>query len=90
MKIARRVRLFFITPTIVLSCTAALVSFLIAKNSIEQSTFQHLETTAHSRAAHIETFLELHKSYLLHLPEILPVKRLLAIDKTDPHLGLRD
>ena len=58
MKIANKINLSFSIVVVVLVGISLSILYTAAKNSLEEAIFEHLSTTAQSRARHIETFLE--------------------------------
>ena len=81
-----------ITKTIVLSFTLILIasvttigiSEIISKNIVEQEVYNHLLTTADSRADHIETFLETEKEAVEQLSVSVVIEQFLSAEKDDP------
>ncbi len=61
MKIAHKISLSFLIAVVLLSGISGAVFYSKAKTNLEQAIFAHLETTAKSRAHHIENLLEEHK-----------------------------
>jgi len=61
MKIANKIILSFLVTAVILTGIGAPTFYITAKKSLEGRIYSHLETTAQSRAHHIETFLEEHK-----------------------------
>ncbi len=58
MKIANKINLSFSIVVVILVGISLSILYTAAKNSLEKAIFEHLSTTAQSRARHIETFLE--------------------------------
>lgn len=61
MKIANKISLSFSVALVILMGISLFTFYMIAKNNLEKAIYEHLETTASSRALHVETFLEEHK-----------------------------
>jgi len=61
MKIANKISLSFFITALVLTGVCSPVFYITARNSLKDRIYAHLETTAQSRAHHIETFLVGHK-----------------------------
>ena len=61
MKIANKISLSFFITALVLTGVCSPVFYITARNSLKDRIYAHLETTAQSRASHIETFLVGHK-----------------------------
>ena len=59
------------------------VSHTVSKDIITEQVRRHLETTARSRAQHVETFLDKEKKLVMQLAESEVVRRLLPANKTD-------
>ena len=57
MKIANKINLSFSIVVVVLVGISLSILYTAAKSSLEKAIFEHLSTTAQSRARHIETFL---------------------------------
>ena len=69
MKIANKINLSFSIVVVVLVGISLSILYTAAKSSLEKAIFEHLSTTAQSRARHIETFLEEDKVRLALLAE---------------------
>ena len=61
MKIANKISLSFLITALVLTGITAPISYVIIKSNLEGAIFEHLKTTAQSRAQHIKTFLKQRK-----------------------------
>jgi len=61
MKIANKISHSFIVTSLVFITVAGSVFYKISRNNLEKAIFNHLETTARSRAHGIETFLDMQK-----------------------------
>ena len=61
MKIASKISLSFLVTAVVVTGAAAPVFYITARKSLEDRIYAHLETTAQSRAHHIEAYLIEHK-----------------------------
>lgn len=58
MKIANKISISCLLTAVSLGAIAGAVFYSIAKTNLEQAIFAHLETTAKSRAHHVENLLE--------------------------------
>ncbi len=61
MKIAHKISLSFLIAVVLLTGISGAVFYSKARTNLQQAIFAHLETTAKSRAHHIENLLEEHK-----------------------------
>ena len=61
MKIASKISSAFLITAVILTSIFTPLFYIISKRSLEERIYAHLETTAQSRAHHIETYLEEHK-----------------------------
>ncbi len=61
MKLANKINLSFSVALAIIMGVSLFTFYMVAKNNLEKTIYEHLRTTAHSRAHHIETFLEEHK-----------------------------
>jgi len=61
MKIASKISFAFLITAVFLTGICAPLFYMIARKSLEERIYAHLETTAQSRAHHIETYLNEHK-----------------------------
>src|SRR4030042_6719739 len=61
MKIASKISSAFLITAVIITGICAPLFYTIAKKSLEERIYAHLETTAQSRANHIETYLDEHK-----------------------------
>ena len=61
MKVANKISFAFLITAVLLTAVCAPLFYVIARKSLEERIYAHLETTAQSRAHHIETYLEEHK-----------------------------
>ena len=92
MKIANKISLSFLVTAVVLTGLAAPVFYIVARKSLEDRIYAHLETTAQSRAHHIETYLEEHKIIVEILASDILLKNtlieIIGIEKdSDSHTG---
>ena len=62
MKIANKISLSFLITTAILTTAALTVIYIMVRNNMEKSIFDHLLTAASSRANHVETFFKEHKT----------------------------
>ena len=83
MKISTKINLSFLLTILVLMIVGMAVSFVKTRNDLKKAIFDHLITTAQSRANHIETFLELQKEAVKQLSTSVVLKRVLLTKKND-------
>ena len=83
MKIANKINVSFFVVVMVLMGALMFISYTAAKNSLKKAIYAHLTTTAHSRARHIETFLETSKESIRQLSESVVIKQFLSAGKKD-------
>ena len=83
MKITNKISLSFFIMAITLAGVIAPISYIIARTSLKKAIFDHLGTTAQSRAHHVETFLAVNKEAIKQLAQSIVIKRLLLTDKKD-------
>ncbi|GBE05840.1 sporulation kinase E [bacterium BMS3Abin10] len=70
MKIANKISFSFLITALVLTFVGTSSFYISAKSALKDSISAHLQTTAQSRAHHIETFLEEHKGHMQMLSEL--------------------
>ena len=69
MKIANKINSAFLIVVVLLTGVSMLISYTAARSSLKRAIFDHLSTTAQSRARHIETFLKEDKTKLMLMAE---------------------
>jgi len=84
VKIANKISLSFLITAVMLTAVAASIFYTIAGNNLEKAIFEHLRTTAQSRANHIETFLEAHKQTVELVASGFIFQELLSASKDTP------
>ncbi len=62
MKIARKISLSFLITTVILVTDAVSTIYLIVRADVKKEIFAHLATAAQSRASHVVSFLQNHKT----------------------------
>ena len=60
-----------------------LIFYATAKSNLEKAICNHLSTTAHSRAHHIETFLEANKEAIRQLSKSIVIEQFLLASERD-------
>ncbi len=58
MKINKKISIAFLVLTVMITCIIASVFYVISRKNLVNKTFAHLQTTAQSRASHLESFFE--------------------------------
>ena len=84
MKIIIKTIVLTFTLIMIASVTTIGISEIISKNIVEQEVYNHLLTTADSRADHIETFLEIEKEAVEQLSVSVVIEQFLSAEKDDP------
>ena len=84
MKIIIKTIVLTFTLIMIASVTTIGISEIISKNIVEQEVYNHLLTTADSRADHIETFLEIEKEAVEQLSVSIVIEQFLSAEKDDP------
>ena len=84
MKILIKTIVLTFTLIMIASVTTIGISEIISKNIVEQEVYNHLLTTADSRADHIETFLETEKEAVEQLSVSIVIEQFLSAEKDDP------
>ncbi len=84
MRIRTKVLLAFLLAILTTGTTAVLVTNTVAEDIITQQVNNHLETTAQSRARHIDTYLLSEKQRVEQLSESVVTKNLLATSLGSP------
>ena len=74
MKIRHKISLSFLVTALLLTGVAVSIMYRSFKGDLKEAIFDHLRTTAQSRAHHIETFLETHKQIVKVIPNLTPIK----------------
>jgi hypothetical protein len=83
MKIGVTIFVLFV-GFMVIGCSAAIHSFYLgSEDTLKEQVYAHLETTAQSRANHIETELDMEKEFAENLALIGKVERLLLASEND-------
>ena len=83
MRIQTKILFIVFALILVVGVVATIVSQTVSKNIVTQQIYNHLETTAQSRAHHIETFLETEKKAIKQLSESIVIERFLSANKGD-------
>jgi C4-dicarboxylate-specific signal transduction histidine kinase len=84
MKIANKISVSFLITGLVLTLVGGSVFYTIAKNNLKNLIFNHLESTAQSRARHIETCLTIQKERIVQLSQSTALYKFLLTNKQDP------
>jgi signal transduction histidine kinase/predicted transcriptional regulator len=84
MKILTKTIVLSFTLIMIASVTTIGISEIISKNIVEQEVYNHLLTTADSRADHIETFLKTEKEAVEQLSASIVIEQFLSAEKDDP------
>lgn len=83
MKIQTQFLVIIFSLILIVGLNVFIVSEAVSKNSAEKQIYNQLESTAQSRANHIETFLELKKTTVRQLSQSIAIQKLLLTDKND-------
>jgi len=83
MKIRNKINLSFFVVVISLVSVLMLSFYTAVKSNLKKEICTHLSTTAQSRAAHVRTFLEMHKEFVKQLAESGTIGQLLSANKED-------
>ncbi|MCK4330463.1 PAS domain S-box protein [candidate division WOR-3 bacterium] len=83
MKIKIKIPIIIFSIVLIIGLVTTIVSQTILRNIVQQQVFRHLETTAQSRVAHIETFIELKRKTVNQLSQSIVIQELLLADKND-------
>ena len=83
MKIKIKVLLIVFTLLLISGSLTIIVNQTVSKNIVEQEIYNGLENIAQSRAAHIETFLELKRKRVDQLSQSVVIEDLLLTAKND-------
>lgn len=67
MKVATKISLSLFIIVLIITGISGPFVYIESKEDIKKATFAHLETTARSRAEHIETFLKMQKEKIIQL-----------------------
>jgi len=89
MKIANKISLSFLAGTLILSSIAASIFYSIAKDALQKSIYNNLDTAVSSRADHIETYLEMLKASVGQLSKSVVLENLLKVNGKEDS-GWRD
>jgi len=83
MKIANKINFAFFIVVVLLMGISMLIFYTAAKTDLQKAIFDHLSTTAHSRANHIETFLEANKEATTQLSKSIVIEEFLLASEQD-------
>lgn len=83
MKIATKISLSFLITTAIIVSTSVLLSSPTNKNNMQNAIISHLDTTAQSRADHIETLLSMEKEVAQSVALNNYVEKLLLANESD-------
>jgi C4-dicarboxylate-specific signal transduction histidine kinase len=83
MKIKIKVLLIVFTLLLISGSVTIIINQTVSKNIVEQEIYNGLENIAQSRAAHIETFLELKRKMVDQLSQSVGIQDLLLTAKND-------
>ena len=83
MKIASKITISFIIVVTIFAAVSLLTFYIAAKAQLEETIYAHLNTTAQSRARHIETFLEIGKESVEQLSKSIVIEQFLSAGKND-------
>ena len=83
MKIQPKILLIAFSLILATGIVAIMVSQTISKNIVKKQVYDHLETTAESKAHHIETFLKTKKEAIKQLSESIVIERFLLANKNN-------
>ena len=83
MKIANKITISFLIIAMALIAVAGSVFYTVARSNLKNAIFEHLETTAKSRAHQIETFLDMQKESITQLSQSIAIENFLRADKQD-------
>lgn len=89
MKFRTKAIIIILSLICVIGISTIMVSRIISKDIIEHQIYNHLETTAHSRAHHIEAFLDKETKITLQLSESIVIQKLLVLSKMDKNYNNR-
>lgn len=78
MKIANKISISFLVTALVFTIIAGSIFYDIAKNNLKKEIFEHLKTTAYSKALHIETYLREDKTRITLMAESNLVESVLS------------
>jgi len=85
MKIANKISISFLSVVLILTGIAVPIFYLIAKDSLQKSIYNNLDTAVVSRANHIETYLKMLEISVGQLSKSTALENLLKINgKGDP------
>ncbi len=83
MKIQTKVFIITLSVVIIMSILALIITRFVSQSIIEQQISNRLLITAHSRVAHIETFLESGRELVKQLSESIVIEKFLSAGKDD-------
>ena len=81
--IRRKLAAVFLLLVIITGLATIGITSFFSREMIEQQIHSHLDTSAQSKAYHVETFLNNEKNRVLQLAESVVIERLLISNKTD-------
>jgi len=84
MKIQTKILLITLLLFMVAGTAIIVVNHFATRNMTEDDVYDHMSTTAESRASHIETYLDGGKKAIKQLSESIVIERLLLAGKDDP------
>ncbi|MEA1935732.1 MAG: response regulator [Thermodesulfobacteriota bacterium] len=84
MKVATKISLSLFIIVLIITGISGPFVYIESKEDIKKATFAHLETTARSRAEHIETFLKMQKEKIIQLSQSAVIANLLRTDEQSP------
>jgi two-component system, OmpR family, phosphate regulon sensor histidine kinase PhoR len=84
MKIATKIGLSYFAVALILTAVCASVFYGISKRNLTAAIVAHLETTAKSRQAHVETYLDMLATSVGQLSKSIALEDFLKKDKNDP------
>ena len=79
MKIQARISLIIFLIILIIGAIAIIISRSVSTNIIKRQVYSHLETTARSRANHINTFLVKGKESIVQLSNSIVIRKLLKL-----------
>ncbi|MDD5108251.1 MAG: ATP-binding protein [Candidatus Omnitrophica bacterium] len=84
MKIANKISLLFLIPTIAFTFITSLAIYLIAKSNLQSAIYSQLGITAEENVRHIETYLELIKISIAQFSKSVVLENFLITLKDAP------
>jgi len=89
MKIANKMSLSFLLGVVILTVIITSIAYTMFRKNLQKTIFAHLSTTVQSRAHHIETILEEHKSIIEILAGDSAFKELLGTNRDTPEYNIK-